>query len=247
MPRFAEAAKRLLLTSLPLLGVVWAATSAKDLSKYRTFQLGADLATIAKQVHVSPSQAKAIQRRPALIQELVWRPQPLGPSSQTESANEVVFSFFDGELFRVAIAYDRYETEGLTADDFIESISATYGLAEIPANPANAVQGSYGDQEEIVARWQDSQYCFDLIRSSYGPTFRLVGVLKRLRAPVQAAITEAKRLDDQEAPQRDAERKGGREGNRAGQAGKVAALEQAEVSTIASRSSAERRRLHDER
>jgi hypothetical protein len=89
MPRFAEAAKRLLLTSLPLLGVVWAATSAKDLSKYRNFQLGADLATIAKQVRVSPSQAKAIQRRPALIQELVWRPQPLGPSSQAESANEV--------------------------------------------------------------------------------------------------------------------------------------------------------------
>jgi hypothetical protein len=69
------------------------------------------------------------------------------------------------------------------------------------------VQGRYGDQEEIVARWQDSQYCFDLIRSSYGPTFRLVGALKRLRAPVQAAITEAKRLDDQEAPQRDAARK----------------------------------------
>jgi len=189
------------------LGVVWAATSAKDLSKYRDFQLGADLATIVKQVGASPSQAKAIQRRPVLIQELVWRAQPLGPSSQTDSANEVVFSFFDGELFRVAIVYDRYETEGLTADDFIESISATYGLAEIPATPANAVQGPYGDQGEIVARWQDSQYCFDLIRSSYGPTFRLGGVLKRLRAPVQAAIPEAKRLDDQEAPQRDVERK----------------------------------------
>jgi hypothetical protein len=207
MSRFTKAASRLLLASFPLFGVVWAATSAKDLSKYRNFQLGADLATIAKQAGVSPSQAKALQRRPALIQELVWRPQPLGPSSQTESASEVVFSFFDGELFRVAIAYDRYETEGLTTDDFIESISAAYGLAEIPATPANAVQGPYGDQEEIVARWQDSQYCFDLIRSSYGPTFRLVGALKRLRALVQAAITEAKRLDDQEAPQRDAERK----------------------------------------
>jgi hypothetical protein len=180
---------------------------ATDFSKYRNFQLGTDLPTIAKQVGASPSQAKAIQRRPALIQELEWHPQPLGPSSRTESANEVVFSFYDGELFRIEINYDRYATEGLTADDFIESISAAYGLAEIPANPANAVQGSYGDQEEIVARWQDPQYCFDLIRSSYGPTFRLVGVLKRLRAPVQAAITEAKRLDDQEAPQRDVERK----------------------------------------
>jgi hypothetical protein len=207
MPKFAGATSRVLLTSILSLGVMWATTSAKDLSKYRNFQFGADLATIAKQVGASPSQAKAIQRRPALIQELVWRPQPLGPSSQRESASEVVFSFFDSELFRVAIAYDRYETEGLTADDFIESISAAYGLAEVPTTPANAVQGPYGDQEEIVARWQDSQYSFDLIRSPYDPAFRLVGTVKRLQAPVQAAIAEAKRLDDREAPQRDAARK----------------------------------------
>jgi hypothetical protein len=206
MAKFAGAASRLLLASFLLSGVVWAATSAKDLSKYRNFQFGADLPTIAKQIGASPSQAKDIQRRPALIQELVWRPQPLGPSLQTESASEVVFSFFDGELFRVAITYDRYETEGLTADDFIEAISAMYGLAEMPAPQANAVQGGYGDREEIVAQWQDSQYCFDLIQSSYGPTFRLIGTLRRLQAPAQASITEAKRLDDREAPQRDAAR-----------------------------------------
>jgi hypothetical protein len=94
----------------------------------------------------------------------------------------------------------------LTADDFIEALSATYGVAEKPAAPGNIAQGEFGDQGEIVARWQDSQYSFDLIRSSYGPTFRLVGVLKRLQSPVQAATTEAKRLDDQEAPQRDAAR-----------------------------------------
>jgi hypothetical protein len=198
------------LTSFLAFGVMSAVALAADLSKYRNFQFGADVGTIAKQVGASPSQAKAIQRRPALIQELQWRPQPLGPSSQTESANEVVFSFYDGELFRIAVNYDRYETEGLTADDFIESISATYGIAEMSVPPANAVQGRYGDQDETVARWQDSQYCFDLIRS-YGPSFRLLGVLKRLQAPVQASVTEAKRLDDQEAPQRDAARIAGEE------------------------------------
>lgn len=41
---------------------------------------------------------------------------------------------------------------------------------------------------------------------SYGPTFRLVGFMKRLEAPAQAATLEAKRLDDQGAPQRDAAR-----------------------------------------
>jgi hypothetical protein len=60
----------------------------------------------------------------ALMQELQWRPQPLGTSSQTESAKDVVFSFYEGKLFRIVVDYDRYETEGLTADDFVDAISA---------------------------------------------------------------------------------------------------------------------------
>jgi len=68
------------------------------------------------------------------------------------------------------------------------------------------MQGPYGDQEEVLARWEDSQYRFDLIRSSYGPSFRLVGLLKKLEAPVETALRDAKRLDDQEAPQREAAR-----------------------------------------
>src|ERR1051325_4185505 len=165
MTKFPGTVSRLALTSFLVVGAMSAATLATDFSKYRNFQLGTDLPTIAKQVGASPSQAKAIQRRPALIQELEWHPQPLGPSSRTESANEVVFSFYDGELFRIEINYDRYATEGLTADDFIEVISATYGIAEKPTPHDNALQGPYGDPQEIVARWQDSQYCFDLIRS----------------------------------------------------------------------------------
>ena len=206
MTNFRMTVSRSALTSFLVFGVMSAATSAGDLSKYRNFQLGTDLSTVIKQAGANPSQAKVIHRRPALIQELEWRPQPLGASSQTEPAKEVVFSFYDGELFRIVVDYDRYETEGLTADDFVDAISATYGIAAKPTAPAKVAPGSYGDQEEILAQWQDSQYRFDLIRSSYGPTFRLVGVIKRLEAPAQAATLEAKRLDDQEAPQRDAAR-----------------------------------------
>jgi hypothetical protein len=194
------------LTSFLVWGTMSAAILTPDLSRYRNFQLGTDLPTVAKQIGASPSQAKAIHRRPALIQELAWRPQPLGASPKTESAQAVVFGFYDGELFRVAINYDRYETEGMTADDFIEALSATYGNAERPTPPANAVQGEFGLQEEIVARWQDPQYCFELIRSAYGPSFALIGLLKRLQEPAKTAIAEAKRLDQREAPQRDAAR-----------------------------------------
>jgi hypothetical protein len=194
------------VASLLLFGAMPAVTIAGDLSKYRDVQLGTDLPTVARQVGASPAQAKVIHNRPALIQELEWSPRPLGPSARTESVKEVVFSFYNGELFRIVIDYDPYETEGMTADDFVKAISASYGTAEKPSAPAKAMQSSSGHPQEVLARWQDPQYCFDLIRSAYGPGFRLIGVLKRLEAPAQAATAEAARLDDQEAPQRDAAR-----------------------------------------
>ena len=178
---------------------------AEDLSQYRDFQFGADLPTVAKLMGASPSQAKLIHSRPALVQELEWRPQSLGPALKAESAEGVVFSFYNGTLFRIAIKYDRYATEGLTTEDFVEAISAIYGPAKFPAL-VKPVEESYGDQEQSVARWEDPQYRFDLLRSSYGPSYSLVGILKSLEAPVQAANVEAKRLDDLEAPQRDAAR-----------------------------------------
>lgn len=195
------------LTPLLVLGVMSASAFAGDLSRYRDFQFGTDLAAVAKKTGASPSQAKVVHSRPVLIQELEWRPQSLGASSAQESAKEVVFSFYDGVLFQVVIKYDRYETEGLTADDLVEAISSTYGPAAKPSVSARIEQGPYGDQEDVLARWQDPQYRFELIRSSYGPTFRLVGVLKKVEALAQAAKLEARRLDDQEQPQRDAARK----------------------------------------
>lgn len=189
----------------PLLFTV-ASLAADDLSKYRDFQLGADLPTVSKLIGASPSQAKVIHSRPALVQDLEWRPQSLGSSPKAESAQEVVFSFYNGTLFRISVKYDRYETEGLTTEDFVEAISAMYGPpAKLPA-PVKPAKESYGDQEEAVARWEDPQYRFDLLRSSYGPTYTLVGNLKSLEVPVQAANVEATRLDDLEAPQREAAR-----------------------------------------
>jgi hypothetical protein len=188
-----------------VLGVVSTAAWAEDLSRYRNFRFGADLATVAKQAGASPSQAKPIHLRPALIQELAWRPQSLGASSLTEPVKEVVFSFYNGELFQIAINYDRYQTEGMTAADLIEAISSTYGTATRPTAAVKGVSDSNFDSEEVVAQWQDPEYRFDLIRTHYGPSFQLLGVLKRLEAPAQVAIQEAKRLDLQEAPQRDAE------------------------------------------
>jgi len=206
MTQFLSTLSRSALTPLVALGMMSVAALAEDLSKYRNFQLGTDLATVAKQADSNPSQAKVTHSRPALIQELEWSPQPLGSTAQAEPAKDVVFSFYNGELYQIVINYDRYATEGLTVGDLVDAISSAYGASAKPAGLAKSTPGRYGDPEEVLAQWQDSQYRFELIRSSYGPSFQLVGVLKRLDAPAQAAIVESRRLDDKEAPQRDAER-----------------------------------------
>lgn len=193
------------LASWLLLAFTAFAAPAADLSKYRDFRFGADVAAVAKQAGVPASQAKTLHSRPALIQQLEWRPQSLGGQARTEAVQELVFTFYDGELFRISATYDRYETEGLTVDDVAEAISQANGM---PATKVASTDSQSGlrAQEAAVAQWQDPSYRFDLIRASFGPSFRLVGVLKKAESLAATATAEASRLDDQEAPQRDAAR-----------------------------------------
>jgi hypothetical protein len=181
----------------------------RDLSRYREFQFGMDLLAVAKQADVEPSEARVVHQRPTLIQELEWRPQrALGPSSEADPVKEVLFSFYNGELFRVLVNYDQSKTEGLTDEDMVEAISAKYGAATRPAGKIILFSSFhiYNDSEKVIARWEDTQYSFNLFRSSYQPTFGLLVFSKRLDRSAVAAIAEAIRLDDQEAPQREIER-----------------------------------------
>lgn len=203
-------ASRLLAASVLLFGFMPAVTSAGDLSGYRNFKLGADLSSVAKQAGTGRS-ATVIHRRPALIEEMQWRPPSIDSTAQAESAKDVVFCFINGKLFRITVNYDHYDTEGLTSEDMIEAISATYGTATKPSSSENAAQQPYGEQIEVLAHWQDSLHRFDLIRSSHGPSFRLVGVLRELETPAEAAINDAVRLDNEEAPQREAARQASEE------------------------------------
>jgi hypothetical protein len=180
---------------------------APDLSRYREFQFGMDLAAVAKLVEMKPSEAKVVHQRPAVIQELEWQPQLSRTSSQADPVKGIFFSFYNGDLFRIVVNYDRYKTEGLTTEDVAKAISARYGTATKPdAEVIFSSSQVYNDSEVAIARWEDSQYSFNLFRSSYQPTFGVVAFSKRVDALARAAIAEAIRLDEQEAPQREIER-----------------------------------------
>ena len=112
----------------------------------------------------------------------------------------------------MVVSYDRDRTEGMTAEDIIAAISAKYGAASRPdAEITLSSTQIYSDgektysrqNEKVIACWEDAGYSFNLVQSSVMATFVLVMSSKRLNTLAQAAVVEAIRLDEQEAPQRE--------------------------------------------
>jgi hypothetical protein len=192
-----------------------------ELSSYREFNLGASLQAVAKQTEMKASEVRVVHYRPELIQELEWQPRRLpGPAAELDSVDQILFTFYDGKLFRMVVNYDRRRTEGLTLDDMIELISAKYG----PATRRDAeiiFPSAYTKKVAVMARWEDSESAFNLIHSAYQPGFSLVVVSKPLDALAQTAAVEAVRLDEQEAPQREIDRQKKRDDDDRAQQGRA--------------------------
>jgi hypothetical protein len=190
----------MILLSTPLI-------HAEDLSRYRNFSFGMTLADISKELGVKPADVTVVHEHPALIQELTWwPPQPYGSSRPAEPVGQVRFSFDNGALYRMLVTYDDTAVKGLNDEDMIRVISTKYGTATRPVAEVNfPTNPSYHATEKVIARWDDSQYSVNLFRSSSG-TFAIVMFTKQLDAQAGASIAESVKLEQQEAPQREAAR-----------------------------------------
>jgi hypothetical protein len=185
--------------------------AAQDLSRYRDVPFGGTLASVISLTRAAPDSVKVLYERPALIQELRWRPQyALGrPAGRIDPAQEITFRFYDDQLFAVIVVYEARLVVGLTNQDVIDGVSAVYGAPTLTAAasrgpvqpPPGAINGS-----TALASWQTADYQFTLMREIYPATYRLIGVSKGLEPLARAAEIEAARLDKQEAPRREAER-----------------------------------------
>jgi hypothetical protein len=184
----------LVLLSSPLL-------SRTDLSAYRGFHFGTSLNTAVKHSGMDLSEVTVTHQRPALIQELKWRPSRFaGASGDKDPVNEVEFGFFNGQLFRIVVDYDDQKIAGLTTDDLIDGISAQYGAATKPG-VTMVVSSQFSDQmAQVLARWEDADYSSNLVQLPYSGTAKMVMFDKILNARAEAAIAEGIRLDTEEAP-----------------------------------------------
>jgi hypothetical protein len=199
------------MTRLPAIGLLLVALGtsapAADLSSYRGLHFGMDLAAAAKQAGTKTAEAKLIHQRPFRIQEMEWQPGPpvLADPIKADPVKDALLCFVDGQLFRIVVTYDRYKVQGMTADDMIDAISSHYGPPSRPKAEI-AYHSNYSDVAAVLARWQDSEYSFDLVRTGDRSSFAMILYSKRLDAMAQVAIDEAVRLEKQEAPQRELEK-----------------------------------------
>jgi len=188
------------------------ALEGQGLSRYRSFEFGSDVATVSALALIAPSEAKTIHQRPAVLQDLESRPSywtPGSPAASTDPVEHLLFSFYNDQLFRVVADYSHERTEGMTGADMIEAISAVYG-APLPrtSRVANHFPSRLENESGTpVARWGDAEHGVVLYQtSSYGAAFRLIAVDTRLENLARKAESQAERLDDREAPQREVAR-----------------------------------------
>ena len=179
-----------------------------DLSKYRDFSIGTSVTVVLNRTGQKLEDVAALSARPALLQQLTWWPGILpGTPIHKDAVEHIAFYFFDNALYKISITYERTATEGLTPDDMVEALSAKYGSpTSVTPQTAQNPNDRYAARREPVASWEDAQYAFSLVRSSFSDDFELIVISKRLNAEAEIASAEAAKLDEQERPQKDAER-----------------------------------------
>jgi len=175
---------------------------------YRDFALGSTLSTVSAQVKASAADVKPVHQRPALIQDLSWRAPYFAADSnepRKDPVQQIVFSFYNDQLFRMAIDYDRQRTEGLTDADMIGALTEVYGTASTPKARTPSMFVSLIDitSGTAVSQWGNAEYSVVLLRPSFGAGFQVVVTSTALDALARKADAEAVRLDQRDAPLRE--------------------------------------------
>lgn len=170
-----------------------ASVHGQDLSRYRDFSFGMTPAEVAKQVAPQTLQARIVSKETAIVQESTWWPLDApGRAQPVQPVWQVLFTFYNGQLYRILITYNTQATKGLTVEDMVDAISTQYGQPTRPNStvsfPTNEL---YSSTEIVIARWEDSRYSLNLFRSSFLNTYGLVMFSKQLDTQVRAAFAES--------------------------------------------------------
>ena len=173
---------------------------------YREFALGSPVARIVAQTNSAVTDVVSIHEQPALIQQLRWRIPFFAPKTnepRKDTVQQVVFNFFDDQLFKITVDYDRSRVEGMTDSDMTAALSERYGLPIAPRMAPRRSEPNSLDpsaSSDHVAAWEQGDVAVVLLRNEFTGGFQLVVTSKRLENLAGIASAEATRLETAAAP-----------------------------------------------
>ena len=180
-------------------------------SGYRNFVLGSSVASVSAEAKSDAASVKTIHERPALIQDLEWRPSFASDAAPRDPVEQLDFRFYDDQLYEIVITYDQQRTAGMRNADMVDAISTTYGnsLKPLARKPATGARSDEAEDGTSIARWSGADQTVVLFRSSdffasSTPRYWLIVTSPRLDALARTASAQAIRMEEREAPQREA-------------------------------------------
>jgi hypothetical protein len=200
------------LSLVAALFLVVASASAQELEDYREFRLGSSLAVVSSLTAARASDLHVIHERPALLQDLAWRPRFAAgaPIPNLDPVDEIVFSFYNDQLFKIAVRYDNARTAGMTREDITSVLSNDYGtptsVATVGAGRSTGREYDTYDMPALVAKWQRGETTVTLSQATYGSTYTVMIVALPVETLARTAKAAAVVLDAREAPAREAAR-----------------------------------------
>jgi len=195
-------AARHLIAGLVTALCMTATLHAQDLTRYRTHVLGAQVTEVIAASGARPEDVKTQHERPAMLQTLEWRPPyTRSDADDADPVESVTFAFVDGQLYEIAVEYDRARIAALTTGDLVAGVAAVYGPQLVSAR-SGALRGDPGPEGTVVlARWADARATVTLVRAPYGDV-RLLLRSTHLGAMAVQAAGAARAQDQVEAPAR---------------------------------------------
>ena len=183
--------------------------SAEDVAQYREFPLGSTVMSVSDLTGSHASDLKTVHARPALLQELAWSPRyGTGRAlADVDPVREIVFTFYNDQLSRIAVHYDRARTAGLTHADMVRALTQVYGPPLVPTSRV-AGRGPMAPADVVtpIAQWASGDTTVSLHWSDYRAGFGLIVMSQRLDDLARSASVTAIALDVREAPMREAAR-----------------------------------------
>ena len=171
-------------------------------SRYRGVSIGDSVSAVVASLQMTPSDVAIVHARPAMIQQLTWRPNQFftGRTGAPEALEEMVLTFHLGRLARMVATYDRDRTQGLTNADLHDSFTTIYGASMLVPTPREVPSPL---EAEIIGQWGDGETLVVLLREAYPRRIKLtvssIGADRLLRDGLASGV----RLDAIEAPTRD--------------------------------------------